>query len=424
MSFAKNLFSKKRRNSDYVLALDIGTAFVKALVFKVDDEIKKGVVLGVGKVRQKVGNMNSGAVSDIAGVIEVCEQAIAQAESMAKIENVEQTIMGIAGEFVKGTTTTVHYERTRPEVRIDLPELKNIIQKVQWKAFDRIRRQLAWEVGHNEIDVKLINAAIVNVKIDGYRVSNPIGFQGREVVIGVFNAYAPMVHLGALQSIAEELNLKISSIVAEPYAVTQALGIEDDKKFGSIFIDIGGGTTDVALVRDGVLEGTMMFALGGKAFTTRLANDLEITFNDAENLKLKYSAGQLGGDVIRKIDKILEEDCRIWASGLEIVLENFLHSQTDLLPSRILFCGGGSSLPGIYKALNNSDLFSNLPFAKKPTVGFIQPRDVVNIVDQTKFLRNPQDVTPMGLASLSLELAEDKKILADALKQAVRVIQS
>jgi cell division protein FtsA len=424
MSFVKNLFSKKRKNSDYVLALDIGTAFVKALVFKVDEEIQKGVVLGVGKVRQKVGNMNSGAVSDIAGVIEVCEQAIAQAESMAKVENVEQTIMGIAGEFVKGTTTTVHYERTRPEIRIDLPELKNIIQKVQWKAFDRIRRQLAWEVGHSEIDVKLINAAIVNVKIDGYRVSNPIGFQGREVIIGVFNAYAPMVHLGALQSIAEELNLKISSIVAEPYAVTQALGIEDDKKFGSIFVDIGGGTTDVALVRDGVLEGTVMFALGGKAFTTRLANDLEITFSDAENLKLKYSAGQLGRDVTIKIDKILEEDCRIWASGLEIVLESFLRSQTDLLPSRVLFCGGGSSLPGLYKALEVSGLFDNLPFAKKPAVGFIQPRDVVNIVDQTKFLRNPQDVTPMGLASLSLELADDKKILADALKQAVRVIQS
>ncbi len=424
MSFARNLFSKKRRNSDYVLALDIGTAFVKALIFKVDDEIKKGVVLGVGRVRQKVGNMNSGAVSDIAGVIQTCEQAIAQAESMAKIENVEQTIMGIAGEFVKGTTTTVHYERTRPEIRIDLPELKNIIQKVQWKAFDRIRRQLAWEVGHSEIDVKLINAAIVNVKIDGYRVSNPIGFQGREVVIGVFNAYAPMVHLGALQSIAEELNLKISSIVAEPYAITQALGMEDDKKFGSIFIDIGGGTTDVALVRDGVLEGTIMFALGGKAFTTRLANNLGITFSDAENLKLKYSAGQLGRDVTKKINKKLEGDCRIWVSGLEIVLENFLHSQTDLLPSRILFCGGGSSLPGIYKALSTSDLLSNLPFAKKPTIGFIQPRDVVNIVDQTKLLRNPQDVTPMGLASLALELADDKKILAEALKQAVRVIQS
>ncbi len=98
--------------------------------------------------------MSSGAVSDISGVTQTCGKAIAAAEEMAGVKKVKKVIMGIAGELVKGTTTTVHYERAKPEVRIDMPELKNIIQKVQWKAFDRIRKQLAWETGQNEIDVK------------------------------------------------------------------------------------------------------------------------------------------------------------------------------------------------------------------------------------------------------------------------------
>lgn len=422
MGFFKSIFGRNKIGSDCVLSLDIGTEVVKALVFRIDAEMKKGVVVGVGRAKQQLGDMNSGAVSDIAGVISTCEKAIAEAEQMAGVKGSEQAIIGIAGELVKGTTTTVHYERAKPEIRIDMPELKNIVQKVQWKAFDRIRQQLAWETGHSEIDVKLINAAIVDVKIDGYRVANPIGFQGRDVSIGVFNAYAPMVHLGALQSIADELNLDLLSIAAEPYAVARSMGIENNPDFGAIFIDIGGGTTDIALVRNGGLEGTVMFALGGRAFTKRLASDLNISFEEAEHLKLKYAAQRLGADISQKVEKILEEDCRVWIAGVQLALENF--SNADLLPSRILLCGGGSGLPGISHVLNSNWWEEKLPFAKKPNINFIQPRDVINIIDQTKLLRNPQDVTPMGLANLALDLAGDEQLLSGVLKKAVKIIQN
>ena len=422
MSFFKKIFRRDNVASDYILALDIGTEVIKVLVLKIDPELQKGVVLGVGKVRQSTGDMNAGAVSDIAGVIKGCEKAISQAEEMAGVSNVQQTIMGIAGELVKGTTTTVHYERARPEIRIDLPELKNIVQKVQWKAFDRIRQQLSWETGHSEIDVKLINAAIVSVKIDGYRVTNPVGFQGRDVSIGIFNAYAPMIHLGALQTIADELGLDLLSIAAEPYAVARAMGIENNPDFGAVFVDIGGGTTDIAVVRNGGLEGIVMFALGGRAFTKRLMNDLSISFEEAEQLKLKYSYNQLGRDVSQKIEKILEEDCNIWLGGVELALENF--GYVDLLPSRILLCGGGSGLPGIYKSLMSDTWLAKLPFAKKPRISFIQPRDVVNVVDMTKLLRNPQDVTPMGLANLSIDLAGDEQMLSNVARRALKIIQN
>lgn len=423
MGIFRKIFGFGGIGSDCVLSLDIGSEVVKALVFKIDNDSGKGVVIGVGRERQKIGHMNSGAVSDIAGVIENSEIAIGKALEMAELKKIKPVIIGIAGELVKGVTTTVHYERARPEIRIDLPELKNIMQKVQWKAFDRIRAQMAFETGHNEIDVKLINASIVDVKIDGYRVSNPIGFQGKDVSIGVFNAYAPMVHLGALQSIAEELRLDLLAIAAEPYAVAKAMGVENNPDFGAIFIDIGGGTTDVAVVRNGGLEGTVMFGLGGRAFTKRLATDFNLSFDEAENVKLKHSTGMLGAEVSSKISRILEQDCGVWLSGLELALENF--STADLLPSRILLCGGGSGLPGIYHALNTDWWQEKLAFPKKPTIGFLQPRDVVSIIDQTKTLKNPQDVTPMSLANLALEMAnKDDKMLNSALQKAVKIIQN
>lgn len=417
------LFKNKKR-AKYFLALDIGTEFVKALVLRMDEEIGKGVVLGVGQSRQNMGNMNSGAVSNIKGVIETCEDAIAQAEAMAGVENVEKTIMGIAGEFVKGTTTTVHYERAKPEVRIDIPELHNIIHKVQWKAFNRIRQQLAFESGCSEIDVKLINAAITNVKIDGYLMNNPIGFQGRDVSIGIFNAYAPMVHLGALQSIAKELDLELVTISTEPYAVVHSLGVEEKANFESIFIDIGGGTTDVALMRNGILEGTVMFALGGRAFTKRIAEDYKLSFMEAEKLKIQYSGGRVGRELTEKLDKILEGDCTIWFSGLQIALEKFLASRLEALPSKILLCGGGSGLPGIYRLLSDWRLMAKeLQFSKRPSVGFIQPHDVIKIIDKTGKLNSPQDITPMGLASLILELCSQKDKLTDMINKAVKMVQ-
>jgi cell division protein FtsA len=408
-------------SQDFLLSLDIGTEVVKALVFKIDKEHGTGIVKGVGRARQGLKDMHSGAVSDINGVIENSKRAIDMAKNMAGAKKIEKAIVGIAGELVKGTTTTVHYERIRPEIRIDLPELKNIIQKVQWKAFDRIRQQLAWETGHSEIEVKLINAAIVDVRIDGYKVTNPIGFQGRDVSIAVFNAYAPMIHLGALQTIADALKLDLLNIAAEPYAVAKSMGLDDISDFSAVFIDIGGGTTDIAVVRNGGLEGTKMFALGGRAFTKRLAQELGVGFEEAEVLKIRYSEGKLGQDVTMKIEGILEDDCNVWLSGIELSLSEFASS--DLLPHRFFLCGGGSGLPGIKKSLMNSRWTRDLPFAKNPEVSFLQPKDVVNIADETGELRDPQDITPMGLANLALDLVGEEKVMAGILRRAVKMIQ-
>ena len=421
MSFFSRQFSRKQNSQSHILALDIGTEFIKALIFKVNYEKEVAEVIGVGRQRQKPTDMQGGIATDISGVALSSEKAIERAYEMCDVKPT-QAILGIAGELVKGSTTTVHYQRGSPKSKIDLPELKNIVQKIQWKAFDNVRKELSWETCQNEMDVKLINAVIVNVRIDGYRVTNPLGFQGKDISISIFNAYAPLVHLGALQTIAQDLGLDLLTITAEPYAVAKATGIEEDLDFSAIFIDMGGGTTDVAVVRNGGMEGIKMFALGGRAFTKRLVTKFNISFTEAEDKKIKYSAGLLPKNEAEKIKNLFKNDLEVWATGVELSLSEF--SSTELLPSKILLCGGASALPGVRQVLQSEEWTEKLPMTKKPSIHFIKPSDITNIVDKTSLLVDQQDITPMALANLSLDFSGTEKILPGILRRVVKMMQT
>jgi cell division protein FtsA len=164
-----------------------------------------------------------------------------------------------------------------------------------------------------------------------------------------------------------------------------------------------------------------MFAFGGRAFTKKLAQELRIDFDEAEDLKIKYAEGKLSPNVGEKIEQILQSDCAVWLSGVELSLSEFAGS--DVLPSRILLCGGGSGLPGIKKALLTSEWVKTLPFAKAPVVNYLQPRDVVRVEDHTGELKNPQDVTPMGLANLVLDVTGEEKIMSGILRRVLQTIQ-
>lgn len=412
-------FVKKTPQDQYLVALDIGTEFVKALIGRVaGDQVE---IIGVGRQRQRLTDMQSGAVTDIAGVVENCDSALKVAEKMSGVV-AKDVVIGIAGELVKGASTTIKYKRTQPSVPIDMPELKKILDRVQWRAFERAREQLSWETGYKEIDVKLVNTAIVDVSIDGYRVTNPIGFQGRDISIQLFNAFAPMVHLGALQMVARNLDLNVINIAAEPFAVAKSVGQQDSSEFSALFIDIGGGTTDIALVNNGGVEGTKMFAIGGRSFTKRIAQVTGSSFEAAERMKLDYAAGKLAAKNATLVEEAVTSDINVWLGGVELSLAEF--NRVDHLPAKILLCGGGTGLPEITAALKGSKWYKSLPFARKPMVSHIAPGEVNRVKDLTGQLTSYADITPMGLANLGLDVINTGSITEGLLAKLSKAIQA
>jgi cell division protein FtsA len=405
-------------------ALDVGTEFAKALVVVLEpsaDGAMVATVRGAGRQRQGLTHMQSGTVSDIDAVVANCRRALDTAEAAAGVRP-GAAVIGIAGELVKGTTSTVTVRRDIPERALTEGELERLVQRVQAEALDQAEERIAWESGVERLDVRLVHAAIVEMKIDGYPVSNPIGFTGAQVELAVFNAFAPMVHLGALHSVATQLGLRLLGVVAEPYAVATCLDPGELGDAGAVFIDVGGGTTDVALVRHGGIAGTKMLALGGRAFTKGLAERFGLSFSKAEALKLAASAGEqpeeVSTDVLRAA---LAEDANVWRRGVELMVSDL--AEGELLPARVYLCGGGAELPQIAESLADDGWWRRLPFARRPAVVALQPGDVSGLRDATGQLTTRQDVTPMALANQALILDAQTAATDQAMRRAVRALR-
>jgi len=409
---------KKTGSDAHFLCLDIGTDMVKALVCVMEG--KKAKVLGFGKKKQRVGDMENGVIVDIASVIANCFAAIKEAEDEANVST-KKVIIGISGELIKGDTSTMSYVRRDANAKIDLSELKNIVHKIQWRAFDLIRNQIAYETGYNEIDMKLINAAIVDTRIDGYRVANPIGFQGKEVSLSVYNSFSPVVYFGALQTIAAEIEREILCIASEPYALAKCIGGEDGNQLNAIFIDVGAGMTNVSVVSNGVIAGTKMFTIGGNTFTKRISRSLNISFKDADEIKISYSNDKLERQSSKIVRESIKSDLDIWLSGVVLALSDL--TKIEVLPSKIFLSGGCAHLPEIKEALETREWVKSMSFIKKPQISFLNPKLISNVIDDSKVLKDIQDIMPLALANLALSYIGEESLATKVLKKVVRLMQ-
>lgn len=388
-----------KAQDNYVVALDIGTENVKALIGRVNkDEIE---IVGVGRAHQSLSDMQAGAISDISGVVTNCDVALAAAEEQAGV-SVRTAVIGIAGELVKGTTTTVRCTRKNPSKPLDLDEMEKIIGLVQKRAETRAKQQLAWEMGGKEVEIRLVNSALVNIDIDGYPVTNPIGFQGKEVLVQLYTAFAPMIHIGALERTAHELDLDLLAVAAEPFAVARSvIGNDGGNTMSAILMDVGGGTTDIAVIHEGGVQGTKMFGIGGRAFTRSIERELGLEFDEAEEVKLSLGSDKLPSHKQDAAHEALQKTLDVWIDGVELALSEF--TKLDHLPHHVLLCGGGSSLGQMVDQLEQSSWYKQLPFTRKPAINHIHPQQVVGIVDKTGIVKDHTFITAMGLLRVGLD---------------------
>ena len=385
--------SEKTEQKSTLLALDIGTSFVKCVLAQPVDKdkpdkalkFKKTLpsgrlkILGSAKAPESPGNIKDGRIADIQGVVASCEKALAKLEAQTG-ERASAVVIGVSGEQIKSKTSTIRYRRDTPNKPITNAELEELLKKIEKRNLEKLKAELSLETDNPEIDLNLINSAVVSISIDGYRINNPVGFRGAEVLIEYYTAFAPNVVVSAVEKVCAELELELLTLVVEPFAVSRAcLGDDVDVDFSAVLIDVGAGKTGIAVVDSGDICGTKMFNIGGNSFTRQLSESLSLTPKRAELLKLNLDDdSKLSDSTITKASAAIERSLSVWLAGASLALEEF--KNIEPLPADIFLSGGSSNRFTLLETRALSDWYRDLPFSKRPLIHLLDPSSLPDFI--------------------------------------------
>ena len=156
------------------------------------------------------------------------------------------------------------------------------------------------------------------------------------------------------------------------------------------------------MIDDGGVEGTKMFGIGGRSFTHQIAEALGVDFDTAERYKLSLgNPAKTPSDLKETINLAIQRNLAVWLSGVQITLDDF--TLTEMLPNKILLCGGGAGLADLQDVLATTDWFKELPFARRPVVHLDSVADIPGIKNSTSATLDHSFITALGLLRVALD---------------------
>jgi cell division protein FtsA len=385
-----------------IVALDIGTEILKSVLFNID---KFGVnVSNVSRIEQQQHAMKSGIITNLDTVLANCRLSMSSlTDRLSPEEYPKHIVMGIAGEYIQGVSIVVNYQREENfDDEVTKKEEAKILNQIETKIETSGKEDLGQRIGLVNEDIEILHLTRTGTEIGGMPVDSLVGYKGKDVKLNYYASFAPKTYVESLRKVAAELELNVLGIVSQPFAVARAFAGSSNRDFSAIFIDIGGGTTDIAVVEKGNVIETKMFAFGGRTFTKEIAKVLNLEYRVAEQRKIKYAKKDLNKELAKEVQKIVYPVARLWMRTLKTAFS--LCEDVSSFPTQIYLCGGGSLLPEIKEVMLEFPWKKNLPFAVVPRIEFFTPEKLDSITDESKDLRNVFDITPASLAKFVYDI--------------------
>lgn len=334
----------------YSVGLDIGTTKIVAIIGR-ENEYGKLEVLGVGK--SKSLGVHRGVVNNITQTIQSIQQAVTQAEvdSGLKISNV---VVGIAGQHIRSIQHADYITRPNSEEVISEDDL------------DRLTRQV-----HKLVMLpgeEIIHVLPQEYKVDGQaEIKEPIGMYGGRLEANFHVVVGQVSSIRNIGRCIKSSGLDLSDITLEPVASANAVLSQEEKEAGVAMIDIGGGTTDLAIFKDGIIRHTAVIPFGGNVITEDIKDGCSIIEKQAELLKMKFGSawpgenkdneivsipGLRGRDpkeiTLKNLSKIINARVVEIIEQVFVEIKNYGHEDPrKKLIAGIVLTGGGSQLKHI-----------------------------------------------------------------------------
>ena len=265
------------KNENIAVGLDIGTTKIVAMIGR-KNEYGKLEILGVGK--SKSLGVHRGVVNNITQTIESIQIAIKEAEDNSGYM-IKDVVVGIAGQHIRSIQYSDYISRSNPEDVISGSDIEQLIGQVH---------KLAMLPGE-----EIIHVLPQEFKIDGqFEIKEPIGMYGGRlessfhVVVG---------HAASIRNVGrciQSAGIELSGLTLEPLASSEAVLSQEEKEAGVALIDIGGGTTDLAIFKDGIIRHTAVIPFGGNVITDDIKEGCSIIEKQAELLKVKFGSAWPG----------------------------------------------------------------------------------------------------------------------------------
>lgn len=325
--------------------------------------------------------------------------------SLGRARNYAALVVGFGNGFLRTITYQAVFERSAPQEKIDLAELKNFLERTEVESRRDLEKKL--ELENTDHAFTLFDSKLLGFSLDGYRIADPVGLTGKEFSMTLFNTYAEESHAEFLKDLQKNCGAKKLLPMSVSYAIWRALGGGGPGETPPvILIGVGERETCVAVATAESFLGIRTFAVGGDAFTRRIALHLALDNAEAERIKKEYRAASLSPATSRKISQIFKQDIDLWTRSVCLALEEFGRI-VELLPSRFLLFGEDSALPGLKDALQAKDAFLQLPFLEKPTVFAVAPELFEGLEHETP--QRPTTSAETKLYALACALAREAR---------------
>jgi cell division protein FtsA len=259
------------------VGLDIGTTKIVAMIGK-KNEYGKLEILGIGK--SKSLGVARGVVNNITQTIQSIQQAILEAENNSGYK-IKDVVVGIAGQHIRSIQHTDYISRNNPEEVIGEKDIQLLIDQVN---------KLAMLPGE-----EIIHVLPQEFKIDGQsEIKEPIGMYGGRLESSFHVVVGQASSIRNVGRCIQSSGIELSGLTLEPLASADAVLSQEEKEAGVALIDIGGGTTDLAIFKDGIIRHTAVIPFGGNVITDDIKEGCSIIEKQAELLKIKFGSAWPG----------------------------------------------------------------------------------------------------------------------------------
>jgi len=388
------IYKRKERKKQNFLVIDIGSRGVRGLILEKENG-KNKVKKFSSETFKKFSTFQTNSFKD-----DVFKKAFSKILIELGLENDSlpmTTLIGLNPRILKAKITnfSVRKDDYKKMIEKDKKTLESILDKAQQETIKNFIKH------DNELlinDFQIVRKNIIERKISGYKVDFVKSHNGKSFSFKVLVIFTLKKYLKIIDFVKTFFNSKNILLVHKIQGIFSWL--KNRKKFSGIFIDIGSNFTQIFLLNNGLIEHTLEIKIGADIFTKTLSEKLGLTYEEAENLKIKFSKGDISSNSQKIIQEFLSKPLNFWFNNLKQELKKCCNDFDLFLPKNFYIFGGGSLLPGIKKILKNGD-WDDLPILHtSKSVKFILPNDLP-VKDESGLLKSPKEV---GIIFLALSI--------------------